>query len=177
MGPRRAWLAIKVKDNRMDAHKDHYATLGVAREAEVIVIRAAYKALSQRYHPDKCPPVERAAAHRRMSEINEAFDVLGDPLLRRSYDEQQPMPDPPKPTAGLALAPRRFAPIGVLAGTVLLAMLAAVEKKPWWELTWEFVTSGLERPSAYAVNWPMLIVILCVGLRAAWVVRHKLRKS
>lgn len=71
---------------------------------------------------------------------------------------------------------RRLAPIGIVAGTVLLAMLVAVEKKPWWELTWQFVTGGLEHPSAYAVNWPMLIVVVSVGLRVAWVVRRNLRK-
>lgn len=68
------------------AHKNHYATLGVAQDAEAVVIRAAYKALSQRYHPDKFPPAGRAEANRRMSEINQAFDVLGDPILRQAYD-------------------------------------------------------------------------------------------
>ena len=170
----------------MNARNDHYATLGVATDAEAIVIRAAYKALSQRYHPDKCPPVERVAAHRRMSEINRAFDVLSDPALRRAYDEQQSC-GPSKqqstsgsspPMTGLAGAAiiRRLAPIGIVLGTVLLAMLVAVEKKPWWELTWQFVTGGLQEPSSYAVNWPMLIVIVCVGLRLAWVVRRTLRR-
>lgn len=170
----------------MNACNDHYATLGIAKDAEAIVIRAAFKALSQRYHPDKCPPVERVAAHRRMSEINRAFDVLSDPALRRSYDDQQscrpsnqePESGSSSPVTGLARAAivRRLAPIGIVAGTGLLAMLVAVEKKPWWELTWQFVTSGLQQPSSYAVNWQMLIVIVCVGLRLAWVVRRTLRR-
>ncbi len=168
----------------MDARKDHYATLGVARDAEAIVIRAAYKALSQRYHPDKCPPDEHEAAHRRMSEINEAFDVLGDPLLRRLYDEQQSCMPPKQQQAsgsstgmtGMARAAiiRRVAPIGIVVGTVLLAMLVAVEKKLWWEMAWEFIAGGLVRPSAYTVNWLALVVIVSVGLRVAWVVRQKL---
>ena len=33
--------------------KDYYRTLGVLDDAEDIIIRAAYKALAQRYHPDK----------------------------------------------------------------------------------------------------------------------------
>lgn len=170
----------------MNAHNDHYATLGVTTDAEAIVIRAAYKTLSQRYHPDKCPPAQRAAAHRRMAEINAAFDVLSDPALRRAYDEQQsyssskqqPTSGSSPPMTGLARAAiiRRLAPIGIVAGTVLLAMLVAVEKKPWWELTWQFETSGLQEPSSYAVNWPTLIVIMCVGLRLAWVVRRNLRR-
>lgn len=64
---------------------DHYATLGVLPEAERIVIVAAYRALAQRYHPDRSSedPVD---AHRRMSEINEAYRVLGNEKLRTEYD-------------------------------------------------------------------------------------------
>lgn len=64
---------------------DHYATLGVLPAAEGIVITAAYRALAQRYHPDKSSgdPLE---LHRRMSEINEAYRVLGNEKLRADYD-------------------------------------------------------------------------------------------
>ena len=64
---------------------DHYATLGVLPAAEGIVITAAYRALAQRYHPDKSSgdPLE---LHRRMSEINEAYRVLGNEKLRAEYD-------------------------------------------------------------------------------------------
>jgi curved DNA-binding protein CbpA len=64
---------------------DHYSTLGVLPEAEGIVISAAYRALAQRYHPDKFPgdPVE---AHKRMSAINEAYRILGNEKLRAEYD-------------------------------------------------------------------------------------------
>lgn len=64
---------------------DYYAVLGVLPDAEDIVIRAAYKALAQRYHPDRFKgPAEEA--HRRMVDINEAFAVLSDPVKRREYD-------------------------------------------------------------------------------------------
>lgn len=63
---------------------DYYATLGVLPDAEDIVVRAAYRALAQRYHPDRC--AADADAHRRMCELNEAFAVLSDPLRRRAYD-------------------------------------------------------------------------------------------
>ncbi|MGI9227665.1 MAG: DnaJ domain-containing protein [Gammaproteobacteria bacterium] len=33
--------------------KNHYSTLGVTQDAEDVVIKAAYRALAQRYHPDK----------------------------------------------------------------------------------------------------------------------------
>ena len=64
---------------------DHYATLGVLPAAEGIVIAAAYRALAQKYHPDKLSgdPLE---LHRRMTEINEAYRILGDEKLRAEYD-------------------------------------------------------------------------------------------
>ena len=62
--------------------KDYYRILGVLDDAEDIIIRAAYKALAQRYHPDKWlgSPEE---ANRRMAEINEAYSVLSDPIKRK----------------------------------------------------------------------------------------------
>lgn len=65
--------------------KDYYAILGVTPFAEDIVIRAAYKALAQRYHPDRYQG-SAEEANRKMVEINEAFAVLGDPIKRKEYD-------------------------------------------------------------------------------------------
>ena len=64
---------------------DHYRTLGVLPTAEPVVIVAAYRALAQRYHPDRWSG-DPAEAHRRMSAINEAYRVLSDPQLRSAYD-------------------------------------------------------------------------------------------
>lgn len=67
--------------------KDYYAVLGVTMQAEDIVIRAAYKALAQRYHPDRFKgPVDEA--HRRMAEINEAYGVLSDATRRKTFDAE-----------------------------------------------------------------------------------------
>lgn len=68
-----------------DATKDYYAILGVLPTAEEVVIRAAYKALAQRYHPDRFQGAQ-PEAHRRMAEINEAYGVLSDPNRRKEYD-------------------------------------------------------------------------------------------
>lgn len=73
----------------MDSTKDYYAILGVLPTAEDVVIRAAYKALAQRYHPDRNPDTI-AEATRRMAEINEAYTVLSDAAKRRAYDESRP---------------------------------------------------------------------------------------
>ncbi len=67
--------------------KDYYRTLGVLDDAEDIIIRAAYKALAQRYHPDKWKG-DPQEANKRMSDINEAYDVLSDSTKRKKYDEE-----------------------------------------------------------------------------------------
>jgi len=63
----------------------HYENLRVARNAPPEVIRAAYKALSQRHHPDLNP--NSADAARIMSIINVAYDVLSDPVKRKFHDD------------------------------------------------------------------------------------------
>jgi curved DNA-binding protein CbpA len=69
----------------METSKDYYATLGVLPSAEGVVIRAAYKALAQRYHPDRFEGSKEEAL-RRMQDINEAYAVLSDPVQRKEYD-------------------------------------------------------------------------------------------
>lgn len=68
----------------MHTFRTHYDNLKVARDAPDIVIRAAYKSLSQRFHPDKNPGDERAA--RIMSVINRSYEVLSDPQGRGEHD-------------------------------------------------------------------------------------------
>jgi curved DNA-binding protein CbpA len=63
----------------------HYDNLKVARGAPQEVVRAAYKALSQKYHPDKNQGDEKAA--RIMAIINTAYNTLSDPLRRKEHDE------------------------------------------------------------------------------------------
>jgi curved DNA-binding protein CbpA len=69
----------------MDKNKDYYAILGVLPTAEDVVIRAAYKALAQRYHPDRTRETGPDAS-KRMALINEAYAVLSDPVKRKEYD-------------------------------------------------------------------------------------------
>jgi hypothetical protein len=63
----------------------HYDNLKVSRMAPQEVIRAAYKALSQKYHPDKNPGDEKAA--RIMAIVNSAYGTLSDPQRRKEHDE------------------------------------------------------------------------------------------
>lgn len=63
--------------------KDYYATLGVARDASAEDIKKAYRKLARKYHPDVSKEPD---ASDRMSEINEANDVLSDIEKRAAYD-------------------------------------------------------------------------------------------
>lgn len=63
--------------------KDYYQILGVSKTASFDTIKRAYRKLVVLYHPDKNPNPD---AHERISEINQAYDVLSDQERRRSYD-------------------------------------------------------------------------------------------
>lgn len=68
--------------------KDYYAILGIAPSAEDVVIRAAWKALAQRYHPDRFAG-SATEANARMAEINEAYNILSDTVKRKTYDKSR----------------------------------------------------------------------------------------
>lgn len=59
---------------------DYYATLGVTQTADLLTIKAAYRQKALHCHPD------RGGSHEQMLAINEAFQVLANPSLRREYD-------------------------------------------------------------------------------------------
>lgn len=61
-----------------------YDVLGVARGASEEEIRAAYRRLAKRYHPDFNPGDRAAEA--RFKEISAAYEILGDPEKRARYD-------------------------------------------------------------------------------------------
>lgn len=68
--------------------KDYYLMLGVLPDAEEVVIKAAYKALVQRYHPDRFQGAAEEA-QRRTQELNEAYEVLSNPAKRADYNRQR----------------------------------------------------------------------------------------
>src|SRR3982751_212304 len=65
--------------------KDYYATLGVPKTATAKEIKQAFRKLARKHHPDVNPGDK--AAESKFKEMNEAYEVLGDPAKRKKYDE------------------------------------------------------------------------------------------
>jgi curved DNA-binding protein len=65
--------------------KDYYQTLGVTRTATPEEIKQAFRKLARVHHPDVAK--NKVAGEKKFKEINEAYEVLGDPEKRRRYDE------------------------------------------------------------------------------------------
>jgi curved DNA-binding protein len=66
-------------------YKDYYKILGIGRDVDEKEIKRVYRQLALKYHPDKNPGNKQA--EERFKEINEAYEVLGDPAKRRKYDQ------------------------------------------------------------------------------------------
>ncbi len=65
--------------------QDYYDVLGVSRSASADEIKRAFRKAAMKWHPDRNP--NDKDAERRFKEINEAYEVLGDPEKRTKYDK------------------------------------------------------------------------------------------
>src|SRR4029077_19512981 len=65
--------------------RDYYETLGVPKTATEDEIRSAFRKLARKHHPDVAK--DKKAAEEKFKEINEAYEVLGDPEKRKKYDQ------------------------------------------------------------------------------------------
>jgi curved DNA-binding protein CbpA len=78
--------------------RDAYRILHVIRDADPDVVRAAYRVLARKLHPDgKDAPLD-AAAERRMADLNWAYAQVRDEAARRAYERER-MANPPHTAA------------------------------------------------------------------------------
>jgi molecular chaperone DnaJ len=68
------------------ATPDHYQTLNISATATQAEVKQAYRRLAKLFHPDGN---QATASHERIATVNAAYEVLGDPERRRSYDHQR----------------------------------------------------------------------------------------
>ena len=69
--------------------KSYYEVLGLSENASEAEIKAAYRKLALKWHPDKFATKsqkEREEANQKMKEVNQAYEVLSDPEKRKNYD-------------------------------------------------------------------------------------------
>ena len=74
--------------------QDYYETLDVARTASAEEIKQSFRRLARLHHPDVAK--NKITGEAKFKEINEAYEVLGDPDKRQRYDEL----GPPSPRSG-----------------------------------------------------------------------------
>lgn len=93
------------------ARLDYYETLGVARDASDEEIKKAYRKLAFQYHPDRNPANQEAEA--KIREINAAYEVIGDPESRKTYERlcfgvYEAREEPPDPAVVLEEMERKL---------------------------------------------------------------------
>jgi len=98
---------------------DPYKVLQIDPDAEPEVVRAAYRALALKYHPDVS-----TGSHECMAALNQAWGILRDATARAALDqaraEAQRKPDVPKPELSYEMpAPMPATPPGKAWGSVL----------------------------------------------------------
>jgi DnaJ-class molecular chaperone len=80
--------------------KNFYETLGLLNGVDDVVIKAAYKALAQKHHPDK-HKANKEFHTRVMADLNEAYAAIGTKAKRKAYDQslkrERPKPESAKP--------------------------------------------------------------------------------
>jgi curved DNA-binding protein CbpA len=65
---------------------DYYNTLGLKRDSSAEEIKKVYRKLAMQHHPDRNG--SKPESEKRIKEINEAYQILGDEKKRRLYDLQ-----------------------------------------------------------------------------------------
>jgi len=88
-----------VRTALLHPNADHYALLGIERNASADAIKERYRLMMRLMHPDFAPPGTRAAwPPDSAARVNRAYEVLSSPDQRKAYDERgKPAPSQPAP--------------------------------------------------------------------------------
>src|SRR5829696_1775270 len=70
--------------------KDYYAILGIPPDTGQEKIKEQWRLLVLAWHPDRFPePAQKVQAGEKFKEINEAYEILGNPTKRAQYDRER----------------------------------------------------------------------------------------
>ncbi len=140
------------------AQLDYYAVLGVAPAADSVEINAAFRRLAWRYHPDRNPA---PGATLQFQDINEAHQVLTNPVRRAEYDAKwHPLDEEHRQASRSSVRPRAhrrwYRHRHVRA--VLLALFAVLFVSSAWAVIFTAMTVahsggadfGFDNPATYA---------------------------
>jgi DnaJ-class molecular chaperone len=79
--------------------RDPYRILQVQYDADPDVVRAAYRVLARKVHPDASAPLDELA-ERRMTDLNWAYALMRDPVKRQAWESDRRRAPPPTPAEG-----------------------------------------------------------------------------
>ena len=157
----------------MATDEDPYRVLGVARTATHDEIRAAYRNLARRLHPDVA---QSDTASARMASVNRAWATLSDPVKRRAHDDlvavhatartdadrerSTPRPDEPLPPLPPSRFPWRFLLFLAAVGSVAVLTAHARSTPPAPNVPDQLLTPG---SCVDLVDTSMVVEVGCDG--------------
>ena len=135
--------------------KDYYQVLGVPRTATPAEIKKAYRQLAARYHPDKHRGNElEDLARDKLTELNEAFEVLSDPARRTQYDRTRSF------SRHAAGTPQPVPDLG----------------RSMWSLIRFFIVLGIAVFAFRFIRNPRAMAVIAVAILVAWFVPRLIRR-
>jgi len=86
----------------VNSRSDYYELLGIREGASADEIRAAYRRLASKYHPDRNPGNKEA--EKKFRDLTQAYEILSDTEKRHQYDfiKKSPFKTPPQSKASSA---------------------------------------------------------------------------
>ena len=132
----------------------YYDLLQVNSNASIEIIKASYKTMAKKYHPDIC-----GDNGEMMSKINEAYEVLSDPDRRKQYDESIKETEPIEFTSAspqnnhISHAENKKIPVYKKSWFVILMLII-------------FFPVGLWLMWAYKKNWNIIVKVLITAFFA-----------